>query len=137
MSAGWRTWIDRNRARLERRLGRGYVSKEFDDIRVGDVVQWGAHQRKVRSVKHLSDGRLWAVTFAILRPSWTRRPYTVYMRSDARQCFRGIVARNVSLCSNDELECRTQKAIDMPSTMENDFGRRGTIKAREMAGKVQ
>jgi hypothetical protein len=71
----------------------------FDDVRAGDVIKFGKRFRKVRETTHDADGRLRSVTFAILHPSWTDKPYTVVSHNDMRQKFGGIVRRDVTLCN--------------------------------------
>lgn len=55
----------------------------LDRLEAGDTVFVGKARtpRLIRSVSK-REGRLMSVTFAIRRCSWTRRPYTVYQRSD-------------------------------------------------------
>lgn len=57
----------------------------LDDIRPGDTVFVGKNTpRLVRAVGRDARGRVRSLTFAIRACSWTRRPYTVYTRTDLR-----------------------------------------------------
>lgn len=53
-----------------------------DDIQPGDTVMLGKSARLVRAVRRAGDGTIRSITLAIRRCSWTRRPYTIYVRSD-------------------------------------------------------
>lgn len=66
----------------------------FATLRDGDVIASPkGTQRVVRKVSRDDAGRLKAVYFAIKRCSWTKRPYTVYVRSDLRQGWRYVGVR--------------------------------------------
>jgi hypothetical protein len=107
------------------------VYEPIDEIDVGDVIRWGKSRRLrvVRAVSRDVEDRVLFVCFAILRPSWTNRPYTVYMRSDLRQHFHGIVSAKHPLCTT-RLDCLTQKEIDRRDTHAR------FIHASETAGAV-
>ena len=70
----------------------------FDKIVVGDVILWNGKPRVVRDLERDSDGKIRALTFAIWRPSWTDRPYTIYFRSEIKKHFGGIIGHKKSLC---------------------------------------
>lgn len=58
-----------------------------DEIQAGDILYEGGNPDKprvVRAATYGSSGRLHSVTFAILRCSWTGRPYTVVCRPDLK-----------------------------------------------------
>jgi len=103
----------------------------FDKIVVGDVILWNGKPRVVRDLERDSDGKIRTLTFAIWRPSWTDRPYTIYFRSEIKKHFGGIIGHKKSLCESD-LECRTQREIEEIRT----HSRRRYVRAREMAGVV-
>ena len=116
---------------------RYYGPEDFDRIRRGDMIRYGAYVRTVRRVKRDDCGLVQGVWLAILRQSWTNSPYTILTRSDLRHKWGGIVARRKdaeTLCSTDK-ECRVQKAIDEWA----DLGAKGgapPITATESVGEV-
>lgn len=58
----------------------------LDELEAGDTVFVGKRRtpRLLRRVSKDAQGHLRSVTFAIRRCSWTKRPYTVYLRCDFR-----------------------------------------------------
>lgn len=104
-------------------------------LQVGDLVKFGSVPRKVRAIKPRSGKtgarprRVWAVTFAILRRSWTNRPYTVYFDSELHAKHIRLVARGVRLRTT-KTERLVQQEIEAP----NHTAR--FIRATEMVGLV-
>lgn len=100
------------------------LEAQWADLRVGDIVQWGNSLRVVRSVKtrtlrygpNRGQTLPYYIGFAILRCSWTDRPYTIYTYADRLANFRGIVGRDYPLCSTNPAECTVQHFL------ENDSG---------------
>lgn len=77
-------------------------------LQVGDLVRFGSVLRKVRAVtprkkpghryrSNVVPLRVWCVTFAILRRSWTNRPYTVYTHYDLTAKHIRLFKRGVRL----------------------------------------
>ena len=98
--------------------------RAWDHMRRGDLVRWNGRLRKIRAVTRRSPpensplygrlgpyGRFHSAQAVILRCSWTRKPTTIFSRSDCSSMFGGIVQRNVSLHMTD-LESRLQQWID-------------------------
>lgn len=55
-----------------------------DKIQAGDIVLFKGTERIVRKACYGKNGLLTYVYFTILRCSWTRRPYTLYQRSELK-----------------------------------------------------
>jgi hypothetical protein len=101
----------------------------IDEIQKGDVILWNRKHRKVRDVIRCQKGLLHFIVFAIMRQSWTGRPYTTYYRPEVSNSFGGIVREGVLLCSSP-LECEVQRAV------EEDLLPGEYIKAQHTVGRV-
>jgi hypothetical protein len=82
----------------------------FEHLRAGDVLRSrGGTLRVVRTVTRKKDGRLWGVSFVIMRCSWTKRPYTIYTFTDLKVFRFTYVGARVRLDS--ELDRKILRAI--------------------------
>lgn len=103
-------------------------------LQIGDVVTFGSVPRKVRAIhpkaaKIKPGQRVGFVYFAILRRSWTNRPYTVYLAHELHAKHIRLVARGVRLRST-KFERLVQQEIESRSGSERFIG------ANEMVGLV-
>lgn len=106
----------------------------FDIIEKGDVILLNGKPRTVRKVSRSKEDAVRAIYVAILRRSWTNRPYTVIGRSQLKRGaykFGGVIARrkDKTLCAT-EIECLVQKEI------EEDDPYTRYIRANKMTGLI-
>lgn len=111
---------------------------EIQGLQVGDLVRFGKSIRKVRKISPymvtrskqcgLRVGYIW---FAILRRSWTNRPYTIYDHHALRSGHIRLVKRGVRLRTTKN-ERLVQKEIEAPGEWGPRF-----ITASKMVGTVQ
>lgn len=114
---------------------------QIENLQVGDLVKFGANVRKVRAISDNAGmkrspryRRVYSVTFAILRRSWTNRPYTIYSYCDLRAGHIKLVKRGVRLRTTKN-ERLVQKMIDderQRSYMPGEY----PITAAQMVGTV-
>jgi hypothetical protein len=91
---------------------------QIENLQVGDLVKFGASIRKVRRISSNFNHdrarvkvRVHMVYFAILRRSWTNRPYTLYAHHELRAGHIKLVRRGVRLRTTKN-ERLVQKEID-------------------------
>ena len=71
----------------------------IDSLEVGDLVRLNGSLRVVRDIgrrrrkSRIDDSQVYSVTFAIMRCSWTRKPYTVRGRCDLYHADLAVVQK--------------------------------------------
>ena len=89
----------------------------IDSLQVGDLVRLNGTLRVVRAIglptpkSSRRKDRVYSVTFAIRRCSWTRKGYTVKGRVDLYNCPLEVVKRGFGV-NNGPLEAMLQEDIE-------------------------
>jgi hypothetical protein len=101
---------------MTRKEGKRLIRDWRDDIKIGTVLYERGDMNRPRIVREVAmskgkgrEGFLCAVTFSILRCSWTHRPYTVVCRSDLK--CRGFTPAGVRVTSMTLMDKRLNAAI--------------------------
>lgn len=100
----------------------------FAFLQPGDVLEFRGSYRIVRHVTRWH-GRLHSVTFAIKRPSWTGRCYTVCDRNDLKTSGARYVGARVKL--DTEMDRKIHQSITG-----REFPPHYTLRARDVVGVV-
>lgn len=82
----------------------------IDSLEVGDLIRLNSKLRVVRDIGRSRKGRITCLVFAISRCSWTRRPFTVYVRTDLYNARLELVKKGYGL-GDDFLSAKLQETI--------------------------